>query len=116
MGFVHSRTSLRCGLLERDYVIIAFSPYLRKKLGNRQKTGCLIRPEVYLDESYINVNHSVKNTWYFTDDGPWAPKPSGLGQRLIIVNAITFDKLDSKCKISFVCGTIYRRLSWTNEL
>ena len=89
MGFVHGRTKRRCGLLERDYVIIARREYLRKKLGNRQKTGRLIRPEVYLDESYINVNYSVKNTWYFTDDGPWVNKPSGKGQRLIMVNAIT---------------------------
>lgn len=91
MGFIYG-ISKRCSILkERDYVIIARREYLRKKLGNRKdkKTGGIIRPEVYLDESYINVNHSVENTWYFADDGPWVNKPSGKGLRLIIVNAIT---------------------------
>ncbi len=86
MGFVY-RISKRCRVLkERDYVIIARREYLRKKLANRKnkKTGSIIRAEVYLDESYINVNHCVEKIWYFTDDGPWINKPSGKGPRLII--------------------------------
>ncbi len=91
MGFVHGISKRRSILKERDYVIIARREYLRKKIANRKnpKNGSIIRPEVYLDESYINVNHSVEKTWYFTDDGPWVNKPSGKGVRLIIVNAVT---------------------------
>ena len=50
-----------------------------------------IRPEVYLDESYVNKNHSNDFIWYSDIDGPWVQKPSGKGERLIIVNAITKD-------------------------
>jgi len=101
MGFVHGDSKRRGVLKERDYVIIARREYLRKKLSNRKKTGRLIRPEVYLDESYINVNHSVENTWYFTDDGPWVNKPSGKGRRLIIVNAISSDGWIPNAKLVF---------------
>jgi transposase len=44
---------------------------------------------VYLDETFLNVNHSKDNTWYFEAEGPWVNKPSGKGPRLIIVHAIT---------------------------
>jgi hypothetical protein len=103
MGFVHGISKRRSVLKERDYVIIAFSPYLRKKLANRKNTkiGGVVRPEVYLDESYINVNHSVEKTWYFVDDGPWVNKPSGKGVRLIIVNAVTKDGWVSNAKLVF---------------
>lgn len=56
---------------------------------------------MYLDESYINVNHSIEKTWYFTDDGPWVNKPSGKGPRLIIVNAITKDGWVPNAKLVF---------------
>ena len=48
-----------------------------------------IRPEVYLDESYVNKNHSNDFTWYSSEDGPWIQKPTGNGERFIIINAIT---------------------------
>lgn len=103
MGFVHGISKRRSVLKERDYVIIARREYLRKKLGNRKNknTSRIIRPEVYLDESYLNVNHSVENTWYFTDDGPWVNKPSGKGLRLIIVNAITENGWIPNAKLVF---------------
>jgi hypothetical protein len=88
-------------LKEEDYVIIARREYLRKKLANRKNNNSIIRPEVYLDESYIKVNHSVEKTWYFTDDGPWVNKPSGKGPRLIIVNAITKEGWVPNAKLVF---------------
>lgn len=93
MGVEYGRSKRRSVLKEREDVIIVRREYLRKKLGNRSNTttGRTIRPEVYLDESYLNVNHSVENTWYVVDDGPWVNKPSGKGLRLILVNAITED-------------------------
>jgi transposase len=103
MGFEYGRSQRRSVLKERDYVIIARREYLRKKLGNRSPTtpGRTIRPEVYVDESYINVNHSVENTWYFVDDGPWVNKPSGKGLRLILVNAITEEGWIPHAKLIF---------------
>jgi transposase len=89
MGFVYGPTKRRSTLKERDYVIIARRQYLRQKIGNRNADGGTDRPEVYLDETYLNVNHCNDNTWYFEADGPWVNKPAGKGPRLIIVHAIT---------------------------
>jgi transposase len=89
MGFVYGPSKRRSTLKEQDYVIIARREYLRQKRGNRCSDGGTDRPEVYLDETYLNVNHSKDNTWYFEPDGPWVNKPAGKGPRLIIVHAIT---------------------------
>ena len=56
-----------------------------------------MRPEVYLDESYINRNHSNAFVWYSSDEGPWIQNPSGQGERLIIMDAIT-DQAGSKAR------------------
>ena len=74
--------------------------YLRRKRSNR-KGGGSIRPEVYLDESYVNKNHSNDFVWYFDDDGPWIQKPTGKGDRLIIMNVITKDGWVPGAKLIF---------------
>jgi transposase len=89
MGFVFGRARRKSALRERDDVLIARRTYLRAKLANRDAEGGTIRPEVYLDESYVNVNHSSERTWYFVEEGPWVQKPSGKGPRLILVHAMT---------------------------
>jgi hypothetical protein len=48
-----------------------------------------MRPEVYVDESYVNKNHSNDFIWYWEEDGPWVHKPPGKGERLIIMQART---------------------------
>jgi len=80
-------------LKEKDYIIAARQRYLRKMRNNRAFGSQIttIRPEVYLDESYVNKNHSNDFTWYSTEDGPWVQKPTGNGDRFVIVNAITQD-------------------------
>jgi transposase len=88
MGFVFGKSRRKSALRERDDVLIARRTYLRAKLANRDGQGGTIRPEVYLDESYVNVNHSSERTWYFAEEGPWVRKPSGKGPRLILVHAI----------------------------
>ncbi len=89
MGFVYGKSLTKHIFKERDDVIIARRVYLREKIANRTRDGKTLRPEVYLDESYINVNHSSSNTWYFEEEGPWVQKPSGKGKRLILVHAMT---------------------------
>ena len=78
-------------LKEKDHVVAARQRYLREMRSNRVpgNNTATIRPEVYLDESYVNKNHSNDFIWYYGEDGPWVQKPTGKGERLIIINAIT---------------------------
>lgn len=90
-GFEFGKGTRSQHLKEKDHVIAARQHYLRRKRSNRisDKGLTTIRPEVYLDESYVNKNHSNDFIWYYGDDGPWVQKPTGKGERLIIINAIT---------------------------
>lgn len=101
MGLVYGKSLSKPALRERDEVLIARRTYLRAKLANRDLHGKTIRPEVYLDESYVNVNHSTPRTWYFAEEGPWVQKPSGKGPRLILVHAITVDGWVEGAKLVF---------------
>jgi len=89
IGMIYGDSKRRSMLKEQDYVINARRKYLREKIQNRNSSGSLKRPEVYLDETYLNKNHSSNKTWFDSDDGPWVNKPSGKGPRLIILHAIT---------------------------
>ena len=88
-GFEFGKGTRSQHLKEKDHVIAARQRYLRKKRDNRASDDETIRPEVYLDESYVNKNHSNDFIWYSGEDGPWVQKPTGKGERLIIINAIT---------------------------
>ena len=85
---------------EKDHVVVARQRYLRRKIANRKGKGT-VRPEVYLDESYVNKNHSNDFVWYYNDDGPWIQKPTGKGERLIIMNAISKDGWIPGAKVTF---------------
>ena len=56
-GFTFGKGTRSQHLKEKDHVVAARYRYLREKRGNR-KGDDVIRPEVYLDESYVNKNHS----------------------------------------------------------
>jgi transposase len=90
-GFEFGKGTRSQHLKEKDYVIASRQRYLRKMRENRLNGNNLdtYQPEVYLDESYVNKNHSNDFIWYSGEDGPWIQKPTGKGERLIIVNAIT---------------------------
>lgn len=89
-GFEFGRGTRTQHLKEKDHVILARHRYLRRLRRNRGATsGQGRRPEVYLDESYINKNHSNDWVWYSSEDGPWIQKPTGHGERLIIIHAMT---------------------------
>ncbi len=87
-GFTFGKGIRSSNLKEKDYVISARRRYLRQKLANRldKKNH---KSEIYLDETYVNKNHSNDFVWYCEEDGPVIKKPTGNGERLIIVNAIT---------------------------
>ena len=73
-GFEFVKGTRTQHLKEKDHVVLARQQYLRKIRGNRSKSK---RPEVYLDESYVNKNHSNDFIWYYGDDGAWVQKPTG---------------------------------------
>ncbi len=88
-GFTSGTGKRRSALKEREYVVLARRRYLRQKRANRNPDGSLQRPEVSLDETFVNKNHSGQFPWYLEEEGPWVNKPSGKGPRLIIVHAMT---------------------------
>jgi len=100
-GFTFGKGTRTQRLKEKDHVVAARQRYLRQKRANRKGDEEFLRPEVYLDESYINKNHSNDFVWYFEDDGPWIQKPTGKGERLIIINAITKDGWVPGAKLIF---------------
>ena len=99
-GFTFGKGTRSQHLKEKDHIVAARRRYLREMRLNR-KGNKTIRPEVYLDESYVNKNHSNDFTWYLDDDGPFIQKPTGKGERLIIINAITKDSWVPGAKLVF---------------
>lgn len=99
-GFTFGKGTRSQHLKEKDHVIAARQRYLREKRANRRGDSTK-RPEVYLDESYVNKNHSNDFTWYSGEDGPWIQKPTGKGERLIIINAITAGGWVPGAKLTF---------------
>ena len=117
-GFNHGEGRRRDSLKEQNRVILARREYLRAKLANRNSDGTLKRPEVYLDETYINKNHSCRFTWYLKEDGPLVNKPSGAGPRLILVHAITEDGWVDGAQLVFEAkkrtGDYHGQMNWEN--
>ncbi len=105
-------------LKESERIVILRRQYLRQKRANRDDEGQIIRPEVYLDESYINKNHSNDKTWYFEEDGIIIGKPTGKGDRLIILNAITKNGWVPNSKLVFKAskktGDYHTNMNWDN--
>jgi transposase len=88
-GFTYGTGKRRSALKEREYVVLARRRSLRQQRAHRTPDGSLQRPEVSLDETCVNTNHSGQCTWYLEEAGPWVNTPSGTGPRLIIVHAMT---------------------------
>jgi transposase len=118
LGFTYGTGQRRSTLKEKEYVVLARRRYLRKKIANRHPDGTLKRPEVYLDETYINKNHSNQFTWYLEEDGPWVNKPSGKGPRLIVVHAITMNGWVENAQLVFEAnrrtGDYHGQMNWEN--
>lgn len=114
-GFTYGKDKRRTALREQDYVVLARRQYLRRKIANRNPDGSLKRPEVYLDETFINKNHS---DWYLEEDGPWVNKPSGKGPRVIIVHAITKSGWVEDAQLIFDAnkrtGDYHGQMNWEN--
>jgi len=118
IGVVYGDGKRRSSLKESDKTIIARREYLRLKIKNRRKDGTKKRPEVYLDETYINQNISNDKTWYLETEDSWVNKPSGKGPRLIIVHAITEQGWVNDAKLVFQAkrktGDYHDQMNWDN--
>jgi len=88
-GFDFGKGKRSQHLKEKDEIIAFRRRYLRRMRENRDKKNNPIKNEIYLDESYVNKNHSNDFIWYSDEDGPLVQKPTGKGERLIIINAIS---------------------------
>lgn len=117
-GFTYGQGRRRDSLKEQDRVIRARREYLRLRRDNRGSDGLPRRPEIYLDETYINKNHSARFTWYPEEDGPWVNKPSGVGPRLIVVHAISRDGWVRGGELVFQAkkrtGDYHGNMNWNN--
>jgi DDE superfamily endonuclease len=98
--------------------VLARRRYLRQKRANHNPDGSPKRPEVYLDETFVNKNHLGKFTWYLEGDGPWVNKPSGKGPRLIIVHAMTVSGWVQGAELVFEAakrtGDYHGQMNWEN--
>ena len=57
---------------------------------------------LFWTKKYVgHENHSHDFVWYFDDGGPWIPKPTGRGGRLIVINAITKNRWVPGAKLTF---------------
>jgi len=117
-GFEFGKGTRSQHLKEKDQVIAARQRYLREMRNNRpsELASGTNRPEVYLDESYVNKNHSNDFIWYYGEDGPWVQKPTGKGERLIIMNAITKNGWVPGAKLVFKStrktGDYHGQMNW----
>jgi hypothetical protein len=91
--------------------LIQYSEALKEELAGR----CII---VYTDESYVNVNHARKSTWYspIATERNEVVRPTGKGKRLVLLHAFTKDGWladdtsihnDRVDQLSFSCEVIY---------
>jgi transposase len=99
-GFTFGKGTRSQHLKEKDHVVAARQRYLREKRANRRGDD-VVRPEVYVDESYVNKNHSNDFIWYSDEDGPWVQKLTGKGEGLIIIHAITRSGWIPGAKLTF---------------
>ena len=85
LGFVFKKTDdNRRVICERGDLIKKRSAYLTKIKETRTENTNL----VYLDETWINVNHTFKKEWMHKDTNYGRSIPTGKGQRLILLHAV----------------------------
>jgi len=90
-------------LLERNDIVALRCKFLRKICTLRQMKDC--RPMIYLDETWVNQNHSRSHIWQNNEGTEGLKVPIGKGGRLIITHAgssrygfIEGSKLVFKCQ------------------
>ena len=108
MGFRYrKREGSTKTLMERPEIVVWRHRFLRK-LREHQACG---RPVVYLDETWVNANHTLSRAWYDDSDHrgavagvPTKPHeaPPGKGKRLIVLHAGWVNGFLPECGLVFV--------------
>ena len=86
MGFKYKKhSSSRAILMERSDIVAARTKFLRELRKNRRSENP--RPEIYLDETWVNQNIAVQQCWT-NKEGTIGPRTkTGKGGRFIVVHA-----------------------------
>lgn len=85
LGFRYGKVeSGRHMLMERSDVIVARNKYLRLVDANRKSNNP--RPEIYLDETWVNQNECVNKCWTLPDGSVGPKVKTGKGARFILVH------------------------------
>ena len=91
LGFSYKKTiDGRKFLMERNDIIASRMEFLRKMHNVRNES--LSRPVIYLDETWVNANHSPKYIWQSSTNQGGLKVPLGKGSRLIICHAGSADQ------------------------
>lgn len=75
----------RRALMERKDIVVQRNKYLRVIDQNRKSSSP--RPEIYLDETWVNQNECVSKCWTVADGSVGPKLKTGKGARYIIVHA-----------------------------
>ncbi|GBP44049.1 hypothetical protein EVAR_85203_1 [Eumeta japonica] len=96
IGFVYKKINKRKIIMERTDIALARCKFLRKakNISDWNKV-------VFLDETWLNANHTVGKSW--TDDTAQSctKVPEGKGERLIICHAGTASGFVPNCLLAF---------------
>eukprot|EP00644_Phytophthora_capsici_P000944 jgi/Phyca11/121003/e_gw1.43.157.1 len=79
LGYRYKKSEGRHYMADSVQNVAYRATYLQQKVANRDANNNPIRPEIYLDESYVNVNHVRGKTWLGV--GHTRHAPSGKGTR-----------------------------------
>lgn len=91
MGYSYKKgNNGRKFLMERNDIIASRMIFLRKMHDVRKDS--LSRPVIYLDETWVNANHSPKFIWQSSTSQGGLKVPLGKGSRLIICHAGSADQ------------------------
>lgn len=117
MGYRYGKANVIGKMTDAWYVarIRTFLIQYSQVLQAEAKGECVL---VYTDESYVNINHARKSTWYscLATEGNDVVRPSDKGRRLVLLHAFTKDGWltndpvahnDRADHISFSCELIY---------
>lgn len=96
IGFSYKKSDKRKIIMERTDIALARVNFLRKVKKNTNWDKV-----VFLDETWLNANHTVSKAW--TDDTAQSTTkvPEGKGQRLIITHAGTSSGFVPNCLLAF---------------